>query len=47
VPLALLVILAAIAVAVVVYVASGGHVLFLPLILILPIGLLFGRRRRT
>jgi hypothetical protein len=31
--------------AVVVYLVSGGHVLFLPLLFVLPLGL-FGRRRR-
>jgi len=36
---------AGIAVAVIVYVATGGHVLFLPLILILPFGLFVFRRR--
>ena len=35
------------AVAVVVYVATGGHVLFLPLLLILPFGWLFGGRHRS
>jgi hypothetical protein len=34
------------AVAVVVYLVTGGHVIFLPLLLVLPLGLLFGRRRR-
>jgi hypothetical protein len=34
------------AVAVLVYVVTGGHVIFLPLLLVLPLGLLFGRRRR-
>jgi hypothetical protein len=33
-------------VAVLVYVLTGGHVIFLPLLLVLPLGLLFGRRRR-
>ena len=36
---------AGIAVAVIVYVATGVHVLFLPLILILPFGLFVFRRR--
>jgi hypothetical protein len=36
----------AVLVAVVVYVASGGHVLFLPLVLLLPLGLLLGGRSR-
>ena len=31
--------------AAVVYLATGGHVLFLPLLLLLPLGL-FGRHRR-
>jgi hypothetical protein len=35
-----------IAVAVAVYLVSGGRILFLPLLLILPLGLLFARRRR-
>jgi hypothetical protein len=42
----LLLLLAGIAIAVLVYVISGGHVLFLPLIFLLPLGLFFGRRRR-
>ena len=33
-------------VAVVVYTISGGHVLFLPLLLILPLGLFGARRKR-
>ena len=44
--LTLVVLLAGLAVAVLVYVLSGGHVFFLPLILLLPLGLLIGRRRR-
>jgi hypothetical protein len=47
VPLTLVLLLGSIALAVVVYVATGGHVFFLPLILIFPLGLFFGRRRRT
>jgi hypothetical protein len=35
------------AVAVIVYVATGGHVLFLPLLLILPFGWFFGGRHRS
>jgi len=31
--------------ALLVYVISGGHVIFLPLLLLFPLGLLFGRRR--
>jgi hypothetical protein len=42
----LLLLLAGIAIAVLVYVISGGDVLFLPLIFLLPLGLFFGRRRR-
>ncbi|HLB17710.1 MAG TPA: hypothetical protein VK613_01125 [Gaiellaceae bacterium] len=45
-PVTLLVLLAGIAIAVLVYVLSGGHVFFLPLILLLPLGLFVGRRRR-
>ena len=45
-PLTLVVLLAGLAVAVLVYVLSGGHVFFLPLILLLPLGLVFGRRSR-
>jgi len=40
-----LLLLAGIAVAALVFVISGGHILFLPLILLFPIGLFFGRRR--
>ena len=43
----LLVLVAGLAIAVLVYVVSGGHVFFLPLILLLPLGLLIGRRRRS
>jgi hypothetical protein len=32
--------------AAVIFVASGGHVLFLPLFFLLPLGGLFGHRRR-
>jgi hypothetical protein len=46
VPLTLVVLLAGIAIAILAYVISGGHVLFLPLILLFPLGLFFGRRRR-
>jgi hypothetical protein len=46
-PLTLLILLAGLAVAVLVYVLSGGHVFFLPLILLLPFGLFIGRRRRS
>jgi hypothetical protein len=46
-PLTLVVLLAGLAMAVLVYVVSGGHVFFLPLILLLPFGLLIGRRRRS
>ena len=34
------------AVAVVVYLVTGGHVIFLPILLVLPLGLLFSSRRR-
>jgi hypothetical protein len=34
------------AIALIVFLVSGGHVIFLPLILILPLGL-FGLRRRS
>ena len=33
-------------IAAVLFVASGGHMLFLPLFFLLPIGGLFGRRRQ-
>jgi hypothetical protein len=36
-----------VAIAVIVFLATSGHVLFLPLILVLPLGLLFrGRKQR-
>jgi hypothetical protein len=38
--------LTGLAIAALVYVLSSGHVFFLPLILLLPAGLLIGRRRR-
>jgi hypothetical protein len=44
-PLTLLVLLAGLAVAVVIYAVSGGHLFFLPLILLLPFGIFVGRRR--
>jgi hypothetical protein len=34
-------------IAAVVFIASGGHALFLPLFFVLPLGGLFGHRRRT
>jgi hypothetical protein len=46
-PLTLVVLLAGLAVAVLVYVVSGGHIFFLPLILLFPIGFFIGRRRRS
>jgi hypothetical protein len=46
-PLTLLVLLAGLTIAALVYVVSGGHVFFLPLILLLPLGLFIGRRRRS
>jgi hypothetical protein len=45
--LTLVLLLAGIAIAVLVYVISGGHVFLLPLILLLPLGLFIGRRRRS
>jgi hypothetical protein len=41
----LFLLLAGLAIAALVYVVSGGHVNFLPLVLLLPLGLFFGRRR--
>jgi hypothetical protein len=46
-PLTLVVLLAGLAIALLVYVVSGGHVFFLPLLLLLPFGLFIGRRRRS
>jgi hypothetical protein len=46
-PLTLVLLLAGIAIAVLVYFVSGGHVFLLPLILLLPLGLFIGRRRRS
>jgi hypothetical protein len=46
-PLTLVVLLTGLAIAVLVYVVSGGHVFFLPLLLLLPLGLFIGRRRRS
>ena len=46
-PLTLLVLVAGLAIAVLVYAVSGGHVFFLPLILLLPLGFFIGRRRRS
>jgi hypothetical protein len=45
-PLTLLVLLAGVVVALVVFLVSGGHVLFLPLLLLFPLGLFFRRGRR-
>jgi hypothetical protein len=45
VPLTLIVFLGGLAVAFLIFVITGGHVLFLPLILLFPLGLFFGRRR--
>jgi hypothetical protein len=42
----LFLLLAGLAIAAIVYVVSGGHVIFLPLVFLLPLGLFFGRRRR-
>ncbi len=38
--------LAGLAIAGLVYVLTGGHVLFLPLILLFPLGIFIGRRSR-
>jgi hypothetical protein len=46
-PLTLVVLVSGLAIAVLVYAVSGGHVFFLPLILLLPLGLFIGRRRRS
>jgi len=46
-PRTFVVLLGGLTVAVLVYVLSGGHVFFLPLILLLPFGLFIGRRRRS
>jgi hypothetical protein len=32
--------------AAIIFIASGGHLLFLPLLFVLPLGGLFGHRRR-
>jgi hypothetical protein len=43
----LLLLFAGLTVALIVYAATGGHVLFLPLLLVLPLGFFaVGRRRR-
>lgn len=39
--------MASLIIAVGVFLITGGHVLFLPLLFILPLGLLGGRRRRA
>ena len=46
-PLTLVVLVSGLAIAVLVYAVSGGHVFFSPLILLLPLGLFIGRRRRS
>jgi hypothetical protein len=38
--------LAGLAIAALVYLLTGGHVIFLPILLVLPLGLLAGSRRR-
>jgi hypothetical protein len=43
--LTLTLLLAGLAIAFLVFVISGGHIVFLPLILLFPLGFLFGRRR--
>jgi hypothetical protein len=46
-PFSLMVLVGGIAVALLVFLVTGGHVLFLPLLLIFPLGVLsLGRRRR-
>ena len=45
-PLTLILLLGGLAVALLVFLISGGHVLFLPLLLIFPLGLFSFRRRR-
>jgi hypothetical protein len=45
VPLTLILLLGGLAVAFLVYVISGGHIVFLPILLLFPLGLFFGRRR--
>ena len=42
----MILLLLGLAIALVVFLVSGGHVIFLPLVLILPLGL-FGLRRRS
>jgi hypothetical protein len=43
----LLMLLAGLAVAAILFAATGGHLLFLPFLFVLPLGLFgFGRRRR-
>lgn len=42
----MILLLLGLAIALIVFLVSGGHVIFLPLILILPLGL-FGLRRRS
>jgi hypothetical protein len=43
--LTVIILLAGLAVAFLVFVITGGHVVFLPLILLFPVGLFFARRR--
>ncbi|MDX6570296.1 MAG: hypothetical protein QOH15_2874 [Gaiellales bacterium] len=44
----MILILIGLAIAAIVFLVTGGHVLFLPLFFILPLGLFgFGRRRRS
>ena len=44
-PFTLVILLAGLAIAFLVYVISGGHIVFLPILLLFPLGLFFGRRR--
>ena len=42
-----LLLLLGLAIAALVYLISGGHVIFLPLLLVLPLDWVFGSRRRS
>jgi hypothetical protein len=44
--IAFILLLLGLGIACVVFAVSGGHVVFLPLLLIFPLGFAFGRRRR-
>lgn len=45
VPPTVVILFAGLAIAAVVYVVSGGHLFFLPLVLLFPLGFFFSRRR--